>query len=279
MADPSLPRQSDRDLVDSILGGSVEAWHDFVQTYSGLVLSVVRRYLRLGGEDERRSMFVEILRDLYDDRLRAYDDAFALSTWVAVVSRSRCLDHLRTTRGRRRLPKGVLMLSSFDQEVYRLFYLEGLGYDAICERLSTQGDRVAVECVVEAMARIDARVGKAMRDRLAYDLQARSVGVASGRLLQYLDELRAQNDVREGSENPEFDVLQRETRAMIARVESCIQRLSTEDRRALYLRFYDEDSADVIAAKLNLGRRRRAYTVVDRALTRLRRLLEVGEVP
>jgi RNA polymerase sigma factor (sigma-70 family) len=278
MVDRKREPKPDAELVDSVLLGSLEAWHEFVARFSGLVVSVVRRYVRTGGEDVRRTLFVDILGDLYQGKLRSYDRHFALSTWVVVVSRSRCLDYLRQAKGRRRLPKGVRSLSSFDQEVYRLYYLEGLSFGAIADRLSTNGGPAAVEEVARAMARIDDRLDSGTSTRLAYDLAARSVGMASGRLLQYLDDVRVRTELRQDIDRPDFELAQRETRDVLRRVESCVRRLSQEDQRALQLRYYEGRTAESIAKELDLGRRRRAYTVLDRALGRLRRLFEVSEV-
>lgn len=276
----SIPRPpSDSELVESILDGSVEAWHEFVTRFAGLVRSVVRRYVRTGGEDARRTVFVEILGDLYHEKLGAYDSAFALSTWVVVVSRSRCMDYLRRSKGRRQIPRGVRSLSSLDQEVYRLFYLEGMSYGAIRERVSTNGTRVSVDDVAQSMSRIDERMDAGTCLRLAYDLEAGSVGVASGRLLQYLDEVRVRNELRDDADRPDFQLAQKETRAVLRRVRSCVERLGHEDRRALQLRYFEGRNADTIAEELELGRRRRAYTVLDRALGRLRRLFDMGGVP
>jgi DNA-directed RNA polymerase specialized sigma24 family protein len=278
MIQPVAPRRSDSELVDAILAGSIESWHEFVTRYSGLVFSVVLRYVRSGGEDARRDVFVEILRDFHDEKLRGYDRRFALSTWVVVVSRSRCLDHLRRSNGRHQLPLGIRSLSEFDRQVYHLYYIQGLSYDAICDHVSTNGTRVPVETVAGSMSRIDQVLDRSTKTRLAYDLAARSVGATSGRLLQYLDDLHVRAEIEAGTESPDFELAQEETRAVLRRVESCLQQLSAEDRRAVQLRYAEGQPAEQIAKELGLGARRRAYTILDHALARIRRMLEAEEV-
>src|SRR5262245_61006076 len=98
-------REQARALVSDIRSGSQPAWHRFIDEYSRLILAVVRRYLAFAAEDDRRDLFVEILRRLKEGSLRQYDGRSALSTWLFIFARSRALDWLRSERGRKAIPK------------------------------------------------------------------------------------------------------------------------------------------------------------------------------
>ena len=94
----------DQNLARKAARGSEEAWHELVERYSGLIYSLIRRYLAHPDEDERRSVYVEVLETLQGGALARFDGRASLSTWIGVVTRSRCMDYLRRQHGRRQTP-------------------------------------------------------------------------------------------------------------------------------------------------------------------------------
>lgn len=80
-----------------------EAWADFVQEYSRLLLHVARS--SGGGHDLVMDRYTHMLEQLRRDdfhRLRAYqaDGRSRFTTWLVVVGRRLCLDHHRQRYGR-----------------------------------------------------------------------------------------------------------------------------------------------------------------------------------
>src|SRR5215831_19335507 len=115
MNPPMVDYSADIQLARSVVAGSLEAWHAFVLRYSGIIFSMVRRYLPDRDDDTRRDAYVRTLEHFYRTGLAHYDGRTRLSTWVMTVTRSRCLDLLRERHGRRRLPTWIQQLSTSDQ--------------------------------------------------------------------------------------------------------------------------------------------------------------------
>ena len=105
------------ELVQRILTGSTEAWHEFLDRYSGLIYSIVRRQLAAEDEDDVRSVYVDVLKQLYDRDLARYSERSDLPTWLMVLAKRRSFDHLRARYGRIRKPAGFAKLTDLDREV------------------------------------------------------------------------------------------------------------------------------------------------------------------
>ena len=72
--------------------------------------------------------------------------------------------------------------------------------------------------------------------------------------------------------------MEKEVTVAAARVRALLSELPAEERRVLELRFDRGLTVREISKKLKLGGQRRAYTVIDRAIRRLRILMEAGAV-
>ena len=264
----------DHDLAQSAAAGSLESWHEFVERYSGLIYSVVCRYLVRPDEDERRTVYVQVLESLRDGALARYDERASLSTWIGVVTRSRCMDHLRSQHGRRQAPAWLEGLSDGDQEVYRRYYLEGQCFAQICSPDSGNGQTLSVEHLTEALDRIDVHLDRTVRRRLAFELEARSASAASGRLLEYLAFAREEAERSGDAYRADFEVLENETRQLFERLEGALLKLGTEEREVIHLRYHEGLNAESVASRLGLTSARRVYTISDRAVRKLRNFLD-----
>ena len=264
---------ADLELAQAAAQGSLSAWHEFVSRYSGLIFSIVRRYLVICEDDEQRAVYVQCLEHLYRSQLARYDGRASLGTWVMTVTRSRCLDALRSRRGRKRPPVWLKDLSPHDQEFYRLYFLEGRSYGAIAEEFAHGGRIFTPELFAGSLARIEARMDRGLRTRMAYDLQARSVGAVSGRLLEFLDHLRLEQQERAEVLQADFELVQTQTRSLLEQVEACVARLKEPERGVIQLHFYDGLPAPEIARRMELSGPRRVYTLIDRGVGMLRSML------
>ena len=258
---------ADLALARAVLAGDEPAWHRFVTGQSGILLAILRRYLR--DTDEIRTVYVDVLAELRQGKLAEYAGRSSLATWLACIARGAAADHLRHTLGRREDPTGLADLEPWQREVFRLYYVEGRAYEDVRLRLRQNGQLSDGESLAEILADIESRLNQRTLRRLAWDLHAASVGAASGRLLEYLDDATRSADSLAPS--PDAALIAREARQQIARILALVDRLPAEERAVLQLRFDQGWTADQIAAELTIPGRRKVYTILDRALARLRR--------
>lgn len=261
---------ADLALARAVLAGDEPAWHRFVTGQSGILLAILRRYLR--DTDEIRTVYVDVLAELRQGKLAEYAGRSSLATWLACIARGAAADHLRHTLGRREDPTGLADLEPRQREVFRLYYVEGRAWEDVRLRLRQSGQLSPDESLAEILADIESRLNQRTLRRLAWDLHAASVGAASGRLLEYLDD--ATRTAESLAPAPDAALIAREARQQVARILALVDRLPAEERTVLQLRFDQGWTADQIAAELAIPGRRRVYTILDRALARLRRWAE-----
>lgn len=256
-----------------VLGGSTAHWHAFVDRYAGLIYSVIRRQLFAEDEDEVRTVFAEVLATLYRGKLAEFRGSSELSTWLIVVSRGKALDHLRHLQGRRKMPQGFDTLSPFEQEVFRLHYTEGLGFEAVLQSLHAAGMAAGAEKVAHAVLKIEGTLDRHYLRRLEADARAPALGVVSGRLLDYMSHVEV---IREhATEDSGITRLERaETERLAARVRELLAELSDEEREVVRLRYDQGMTAQQIADARDLPGQRRVYTILDGAIRKLRRMLD-----
>lgn len=270
----ALKNAADLELARGAANGQLPAWHEFVMRYSALIRVLIRRYFHGWPEDDQLNLYVDVLEYFHTQGLRRFDGRAALSTWVMTVTRSRCFDELRHRLGRRRAPTWLLEYSEFHQWLYRLYFIECLTVPAIQSRLQQQGhvmDSAEIERAIDLLLE---RLDRQSLKRLAYDLQARSIGALSGRVLEVMDQLRLDMETRMEDQRPDLELLQSRTRRLLAEIEECVERLGTIERQVIELRFHDEMSAPGIARRLNLSGPRQAQSLINRALGLLRKMLD-----
>lgn len=261
----------DLELVRRILDGSQDAWEQFIFRYSGLIHAVVRRYLF--DPEQVRDVYVDVLGRLYDGRLNTYEGRSALSTWLVLVARSVALDHLRRRFGRREVPGGIQRLHKRDQRIFQLYYVDGLSFDAVRHWMAEHGEAIGAQELAAALERIENCIDNRTLRRIVYDLHAPSVGAASGRMMEFLDWHRDRQERLRRERNPEQLLIEKEARATVERVQELLAELPEEERRVLTLRFDRRLTAVQIAAEMGFESPRRSYTVIEKGLRRLRRLL------
>jgi len=278
----SSPSDSDRDreariredlaLIGEILDGSTAQWHTFVDRYAGLIYSVIRRQLFAEDEDEIRGVFTEVLDALYTGKLEEYEGRADLSTWLIVISRGKALDYLRRRDGRRKLPQAHDQLSPLEQQVFRLYHVEGLSFEALIHTLSASGQRVTADDVANAVIRIETLMDPGYLRRLEYNAKAPAMGVVSGRLLDFLTNMQIHYE-RTRAETPDQVLERKRLEEMGERVRALLQEMTTEEREVMRLRFDEGWTARRIADEMGLGSQRRVYTIIDRVVRKLRNML------
>ncbi len=273
MLDPEAKRNLEElALAREVSCGSERAWREFVEQYSRLVYSVISRVIF--SKEDVQTVYVSTLEHLYKDKLASFEGRSVLSTWLILVARNKALDFLRSQRGRRRTPAGLKTLSEFDREVFRLYFLEGLDLTAVRVRIHEQFGHGSVDEIVNSLQRVDSRIDKRVLRRIAYDHHAEMMGVGSGRMLEYMEATRSELEERAERLNPEFRLMLEELEIMIGKVKKVVRRLPQEERKVIRLRFEERRSARQIAEELGIDGERRVFTILQRALRRLRALLE-----
>lgn len=262
-------------LARAVVAGSSEAWTTFVRRYSRLIMAVIRRYVPSRGE-EARSLHADVLEDLYRGGLSRYAGRAALSTWLVAVTRCAVVDDIRRRLGGRRLRDRLKGLDSYERDVFRLYYLEGLSFGTVLRMALDHGARATPDRLLLALQAIEARMTDRLARRVRYDLHAQSVGAASGRLLEYLDHLRGEAESGAAARSPEYSLMEREARQVLDAVTATVARLPADERRLLSLRFEQGWTAKRIAEELGLDGQRTVYTRLERVLRGLRRALEGG---
>jgi len=136
-----------------------------------------------------------------------------------------------------------------------------------------EGERLTQEDVTQSLDRIEGLMDRRLRTRLAYDLQARTVGAASGSLLDFLDHARRENTAAAEALRPDLVLMERRTHRLLMQVERGVEHLVADERKVIELRFYRALTAHQIAAEMGLESPRRAYTLINRAVVNLRRIV------
>lgn len=272
MAERESRLQEDLTLIEMILGGSTAHWHAFVDRYAGLIYSVIRRQLFAEDEDEVRTVFADVLEALYHGKLAEFRGSSELSTWLIVVSRGKALDHLRHLQGRRKMPQGYDSLSPLEQRVFRLHHVEGLSFDAVIHSLHSAGVSASAEAVAHAVLKIEGTLDRHYLRRLESESRAPALGVVSGRLLDYMTHASIERD--RNTERSDDGLERQEIERMAERVRGLLAELTEEEREVVRLRFEEGQTAQQIADERGLAGQRRVYTIIDRALRRLRQLME-----
>lgn len=266
--------EDDLQIAREVVAGSIEAWHRLVERYSSLIYSMERRYLPGESDEVRRTVFVDTLKSLYEEKLAAYDGSSALSTWISLITRRMCVDHLRQRLGRQNVPVWLAHLSERERDVYRLYYLEGLSYAQICAELGDDAVPLPVDELIACFSTLDEKMTPGLRRRLAYDLHARSSGEVLGRVAEFVDTLRAEQQDQSMRSNPDVVLENRVREESVARIRQAMAELPESDQAMLEMFFFRGWTARRIADDQRLSGQRRAYTLINRSVRRLRRVFE-----
>ena len=135
-----------------------EAFTQFLEMYSPLIMQVARQYAFDGNRLNECYLFVseKLSKDNFH-RLVSYKPEAAASfrSWFNVVVANLCIDWRRHRRGRPRLFKSILKLSSFDQHVFKHRFQQRLSMDACLESLRGSFPEMNELQLTGAVARIN----------------------------------------------------------------------------------------------------------------------------
>lgn len=191
------------------------------------------------------------------------------------MTRSAAIDHLRHVKGRPRPPQGWDDLPEREQFVYQELFVYRHSPQEVTLALKQRGELGEGESLAEIVADLEERLGDHRLRRLAWDLHADSVGAVSGRLLEYLEHAAAESAERQQELSPERGLHHRQVRETLEKVRRVMEELPADERRVIELKFGRGWTAPRIAEDMAL-KQREVYTLVERALRSIRKLLGVS---
>lgn len=265
--DGSLP-----DAVAAVYKHRSAAWPQFLERYSGFILTCIRRYT--ADDDERMDIYVHVCERLAADdcrRLRQFrgygrNGECKFTTWLAAVVYNLAREWIRTSRGRRRLFRSVRELGRTDRLVFRYYFWEGYSRDQIAMVLRSRGRRSCdVADVGQRLASIERKLSRDHRWRLVTAL-LRSAGPMS------IDQPHAvvgdgpPLEIPDVAEGGVARLHRAEARTVLRRL---LDELPAQERAAVKLRFERGLTAKEVAAVLGIRNYKRVYEIQGRALAKL----------
>ena len=260
--------QKDLELVQAIQGGSLPAWHGFVDRYTGLLYAVISRYVF--DREEIRNVYIDVLTDLYRGKLHSYQGRSALSTWLVPLARNSAIDHVRKRLGRQLIPDEIRVMGDTAVQIYQLFFLDGLSLEAVIHRMGTGSVPKDHETVVRILSEVENKLHPRTLRTLSYRTHAMALGETSAKLLEFLDSMREEMEDQSAKESPEYSMMEDEARETVARVLAMVEKLTPDEREVLTLHYQEGLTAKEIAERMHVDGPRKVYLILERTVRKLR---------
>ena len=242
---------------------SEHAWSRFLEAAAPVLLQVARAVER--DADDAADAFLFVCQRLADDeyaRLRKFDPAGPASflTWLRTVARNLCIDAQRRRRGRFRLPKRIGTLPTLHQAVLRLRYRDGLSLSETVAILEGQFPGLTREKVALA------------EHGIANTLSSRQLFATLAS--RHKTEPLLDRPSAPGGVDPEDEAPTPEERALksdqLSRLFNALDRLCSEERLMVRLRFDQDLTLTEIARLLGLNDAAQVHRRLQSIIERLR---------
>lgn len=240
-----------------------QAWADFLEAFSSLMLQTVRHFER--EPDPVADCFLYVCERLCEKsfrRLRAFKPGGGaqFSTWLRVVVRNLCLDWRRQEFGRHRIFQSIARLGALDQEIFRCVFEQGLTHEESLNFLRAHHPQLT-------MTELEAGVGRvrgALTDRQLWLAGARRLTTVSLEGDPEGEPLESHPALIDPAPSAETLFVMEEQREAL---ERALGRLSKPERLLIKLRFERGLTLHEVASVLGL----KDAQTVDR---RLREVIE-----
>jgi RNA polymerase sigma factor (sigma-70 family) len=243
-----LDKEADRLRIAEILrrldsDAAPQAWMEFLEVYSGLLLQVVQLFE--ADPDDVAGCFVFVCEQLSRNRfhrLRKFRTGGPASfpTWMRAVTRRLCVDWYRSQSGRAQIFDSIAGLCALDRDVFRCAHQNGASLDEAFLELSARFDGLTREQVGESAERIQRSLTP--RQRWLLSTRKRQFEPLEAALL---DDTRASLDrLQDPAPGPEAMAVERQRRSGLARA---LAHLPTADRFVLRLRYGQDLTLDQVA--------------------------------
>ena len=186
MSQPPRNTLTDRQLVDQVLGGDLQAFSGIVAMTEGLVAQIV--YQLIAQEEDRRDVAQDIYLKVYQ-HLKGFRFQSKLSTWVGQIAYNTCISRLQ----KKRIPLYTPPQQG-DEDGGEGGYQAGL-------RATEETDRVLLHKELKDLLRTEigrlpplyqTLVGLFHQEELSYQEIARITGLPEGTVKSYLFRARKQ---------------------------------------------------------------------------------------
>ncbi len=243
-----------------------QAWPEFLDLYSPLILQVVHHFET--EEDRASECFLFVCDQLSANgcrRLRRFDPAgpAKFSTWLRVVARNLCLDWRRKEIGRPRAFKSVARLGVLDQQAFDCVYQRGMSWRETLLSLQGSYPRLTEEQLSDSLQ----RVRESLTSRQLWLLGRRRPKVQSLERGSTTNGGVVATQIADPDPNPETLAEISERRAALTRA---LSRLAKEERLLLHLRYEEGLTLEQVARLAGLGNAQRADRRIKETLARLR---------
>jgi RNA polymerase sigma factor (sigma-70 family) len=246
-----------------------EAWAEFLEAYSPLILQMVRNFEREPDAVSDCFLFVcERLCEKSSRRLRAFKPGGAAQfpTWLRVVVRNLCLDWHRQEFGRHRIFQSIARLDKLEQAIFRCIFEQGFTQDECLNFLLADYPHLTMDMLEAGVE----RVRGALTDRQLWLAGARRHSTVP---------LESDQEGKPGKSAPEpADPAPTAESLLVANeqrdaLEIALGRLSKPEKLLVKLRFDEELTLKDIASLLGLKDAQTADRRLRDVIEQLRRAL------
>jgi len=248
------------DILERLLserGQTQEAWHDFLDQYSKLILKII--WLREHDYDEAMEKYLYICKKLCENDFAILgkfqknyrDNPPKFTSWLSAVVRNLAIDAHRKKHGRKRYPKLLQEMSEMDRKFFMLYYWKGYSLEEIDRQFSASEpdeNRSALEIHQDIKARyLNSNQNPPHKDQ----------PVSFQRYLDELNYSTAQSNGMPSGELADF-------------FRYWLQKLPAKKRLVLKLRFWENLKPLEIAEILNIEPPNKVYRILKKGLAELR---------
>jgi DNA-directed RNA polymerase specialized sigma24 family protein len=242
-------------LFSSSESGEI-AWKEFLQKYSNLFLKIIWQFEKDHDQVMEKYLYVcskfaekdfAILRKF--TRLHG-DNPPKFTTWLGAVVRNMCVDAYRSAQGRRRIPKALQRFPDVDKRVFELYYWRGFTVEEIDRELATRRNGSG-ESVADILERLEASLLRPPPNPSTAPMTIR---------LPYNDETVVMTTSPAAVDQETLD--------------RWLNRLSTDERLLIQLKFWDDLSALEIGEVLKIASEERIQELLKKAMKNLRAIAE-----
>lgn len=247
-----------------------KAWKTFLDSYSTMIMQVVRQYQDETNQADDCFLFVcEKLSDNGFRRLLRFDTQgkARFRTWLRLVVSNLCMDWHRKQFGRQRPYSAITKLSDFDQLVYHYKTECGMSRPSCFRALQVNYPGLTESQLSDSLSRVHNALTS--RQRWQLSVRRREAGFANFKDAQCNPV--TVNMLAGNEPGPESVAQQRQSREALAKAMS---RLSHQQRLLLRLRYQEGLSLKDVAGLAGLGDLHQAKRRIKTALNTLGQLLD-----
>ena len=223
--------------------------------------------------EDAQIVCTEVLEELDSGAFESFDGRSSLRTWLIAMARNKAIDLRHKRLGRRSVPHSVCELGRTHRELFRLYFIDGLPYSEVRAALLRMDLITADDAIATLLGEILDVLDPRTLHRIHWDRPGAMIGPDDGRLLEFHAEMRRQAAERSATLDLEFDHREERTHRTLAALAEYRKELPDDERLMLEMKYERNMSAKEIADVLGLQSARRVYTMLDRSLRTLRRLL------